>query len=34
LGAWLHTFSGRGFQPVEVCLATIDRFAAAYVDLL
>lgn len=34
LGSWLHTFSGRGFQPVEVCLATIDRFAAAYVDLL
>lgn len=34
LSTWLHTYSGRGFQPVEVCLATIERFAAAYVDHL
>jgi hypothetical protein len=33
LSTWLHTFSGRGFQPVEVCLATIERFAVAYDDL-
>jgi len=32
LGTWLHTLSGAGFQPVEVCLATIDRFAAGYAD--
>src|SRR4030095_9936501 len=25
LGTWLHTLSGGGFQPVEVCLATIER---------
>jgi hypothetical protein len=32
LGTWLHTLSGGGFQPVEVCLATIERFASAYAD--
>lgn len=32
LGTWLHTLSGGGFQPVDVCLATIGRFAAAYAD--
>lgn len=32
LGSWLHTLSGGGFQPVDVCLATIERFAAAYAD--
>jgi hypothetical protein len=34
LGTWLHTLSGGGFQPIEECLATIDRFAAAYADHL
>lgn len=33
LGAWLQTLAGGGFQPVEVCLATIERFAAAYEEL-
>jgi len=33
LGSWLHTLSGGGFQPVDTCLATIERFAAAYADL-
>jgi len=32
LGTWLHTLSGGVFQPVDVCLATIERFAAAYAD--
>jgi len=32
LGTWLHTLSGGGFQPIEECLATIERFAAAYAD--
>jgi len=32
LGTWLHTLSGGGFQPVDVCLATIERFASAYAD--
>jgi hypothetical protein len=32
LGTWLHTLSGGGFQPVDTCLATIERFAAAYAD--
>jgi aminoglycoside phosphotransferase (APT) family kinase protein len=32
LGTWLHTLSGGGFQPVAECLATIERFAAAYTD--
>lgn len=30
---WLHTFSAGVFQPRDVCLATLERFAAAYVDL-
>lgn len=33
LGSWLHTLSGGGFQPVQLCLATIERFAAAYAEL-
>lgn len=32
LGTWLHTLSGGGFQPVEECLVTIDRFAAGFAD--
>jgi len=32
LASWLHTLSGGGFQPAETCLATIERFAAAYAD--
>jgi hypothetical protein len=32
LGTWLHTLSGGGFQPLDQCLATIERFAAAYAD--
>jgi aminoglycoside phosphotransferase (APT) family kinase protein len=32
LASWLHTLSGGGFQPVELCLATLERFAAAYAD--
>jgi aminoglycoside phosphotransferase (APT) family kinase protein len=32
LASWLHTLSGGGFQPTETCLATIERFAAAYAD--
>jgi hypothetical protein len=32
LGTWLHTLSGGGFQPFDQCLATIERFAAAYAD--
>jgi len=32
LGTWLHTLSAGSFQPVELCLATIERFAAAYTD--
>lgn len=34
LTAWIHTLSGGGFQPIEVCLAVIERFATAYVDLV
>jgi hypothetical protein len=33
LGTWLHTLSGGSFQPLDVCLATVSRFAAAYEDL-
>jgi hypothetical protein len=33
LPAWLHTLTGGTFQPREVCLAVIERLAAAYVDL-
>jgi len=32
LGTWLHTLAGGGFQPLDVCLATIERFAAAYAE--
>ncbi len=32
LGAWLHTLSGGRFQPLDRCLATIERFGAAYDD--
>ena len=33
LGTWLHTISAGSFQPDDVCVATIERFAAAYADL-
>lgn len=33
LATWLHTLSFGGLQPVEACVATIARFAAAYADL-
>ena len=33
LATWLHTLSFGTFQPADVCMATIRRFAAAYVDL-
>jgi hypothetical protein len=33
LATWLHTLSGGRFQPADACLATIERFAAAYQDL-
>lgn len=33
LATWLHTLSGGSFQPRDVCLVTIERFAAAYADL-
>jgi hypothetical protein len=33
LGTWLHTISAGSFQPVDVCVSTIGRFAAAYEDL-
>ena len=33
LGSWLHTLSVGSFQAVDVCLATLRRFAAAYEDL-
>lgn len=33
LATWLHTLAFATFQPVDVCLATISRFAAAYDDL-
>jgi Phosphotransferase enzyme family len=33
LATWLHTLSFGTLQPVEVCMATIRRFAAAYEDL-
>jgi hypothetical protein len=32
LGTWLHTLSGGGFQPLDVCLAVIERFATAHAD--
>jgi hypothetical protein len=33
LGSWLQAFAGGSFQPADICLATIERFAAAYRDL-
>ncbi len=33
LATWLHTLSFATFQPIDVCLATISRFATAYDDL-
>jgi hypothetical protein len=33
LGTWLHTLSAGSFQPTDVSVATIRRFAAAYDDL-
>lgn len=33
LGTWLHTYAAGSFQPDAVCLATLERFAAAYEDL-
>jgi Phosphotransferase enzyme family len=32
LATWLHTLSGGRFQSREACLATIERFGAAYAD--
>lgn len=32
LGSWLQTLAGGGFQPDEVSLAAIERFASAYRD--
>jgi Phosphotransferase enzyme family len=33
LATWVHTLAFGSFQPAEVCVATIRRFAAAYADL-
>ena len=33
LGTWMHTISAGTFQADDVCVATIERFAAAYSDL-
>jgi hypothetical protein len=33
LGAWLQTLAAGSFQPLDTCLVTIDRFAAAYREL-
>lgn len=33
LATWVHTLAFGSFQPTVTCLATIDRFAAAYEDL-
>jgi len=33
LGSWLHTLSFGSFQPVDVCVATLQRFVSAYEDL-
>jgi hypothetical protein len=33
LCTWLHTIAAGRFQPVECCMATIERFAAAYEEL-
>ena len=32
LGAWLQTLAAGTFQPVDTCLAAVERFAAAYRD--
>ena len=32
LGSWLQTLAAGTFQPLDICLTTIDRFAAAYRD--
>ena len=33
LCTWLHTIAAGSFQPFELCVATLERFAAAYEDL-
>jgi aminoglycoside phosphotransferase (APT) family kinase protein len=33
LTTWIHTISAGSFQPLDSCVATIRRFAAAYDDL-
>ena len=33
LCTWLHTIAAGTFQPVEICMSTLERFAAAYEDL-
>jgi hypothetical protein len=33
LCTWLHTIAAGTFQPVEMCVSTLERFAAAYEDL-
>ena len=33
LATWLHTYGFGGLQPVSICLATLERFAAAYEEL-
>jgi hypothetical protein len=33
LTTWIHTIAAGTFQPVDTCVATIRRFAAAYDDL-
>ncbi len=33
LGSWLQTLAAGRFQPLDICLITIERFAAAYHDL-
>lgn len=33
LGTWLHTLAAGSFQPQDVSVATLRRFAAAYADL-
>jgi phosphotransferase family enzyme len=33
LCTWLHTIAAGSFQPIELCVSTLERFAAAYQDL-
>jgi len=33
LATWVHTLAGGRFQAADVCVATIERFAAAYSEL-